>query len=163
MSEDWKEGYRKRISFLLDRGIRGSVENASAAHATILTQEMIKHAQISFYAYAHKMSKEVWSDEVISALQEANSRMVSIRILVDGQCEAIDQNRLPEMLKPMIRRISSKVRKLNNHFSVIDGKALRFETDPEKRTAEFTANDRKSAKLLEDKFKELYVSSEACV
>ena len=158
MTDDVINRYRERVRNLIKMGVETPIDNASARHATVIINEMISGAQISFYAYARKMSKEVWTDDVLASLQDANSRSVSVRILVDDDCEAIATDRLAPELHTMVRRVKSAGEGLGNHFSVADGRMLRFETNPEKRTAMFLANNRKLAGEVSRKFQKMYLA-----
>ena len=74
--------YRKTVRNLFDTGASDVIDNSSPRHAAILIEEMVRHAQVSFCAFAGRMNPDVWNANVMAALKEAIQRGVLVRLLV---------------------------------------------------------------------------------
>ncbi len=133
--------YRATVHNLLLTGDSGIVANSSSSHATIILEEMIKSAQMSFVASAEGMSATVWTDSVLRLLSEAKMRGVSVRLLVKDECIPLVAGRLPENLRECVRKANNEQREgefLN--LAVVDNKAFRLEMDELEKRAAFCAN-----------------------
>ena len=148
------ELYRMTVRSLLSGNKPGLVPNASHRHASIIIEELVRSSQLKFHAYCGKMSRDVWTDDVMEQIRLADSRHVDIRIVtsepveqippfLSGKVSVLDINSMGD-LSDAFRNIS--------HFSVADGKSLRLERDHGARTAIFAANRIDIASELEKIF-----------
>ena len=134
--------YRKTVRNLFDTGAPDVIDNSSPRHASILLEEMIRHAQISFYAFSGQMDSEVWNANVLSALEDAVKRGVLIHLLVEQNCIPIDNGMMPESLRSTVRRFGSSINPSDfSHCAVGDGQSFRMEMNQPAKSAVFAANN----------------------
>ena len=134
--------YRKAVQRLFDSGSPDLINNSSPRHASILLEEMIRHTQSYFYAFAGRMNPEVWNVRVMAALDAASRRGVLIRLLVERECEPLKIGIMPPTLQYAISRCPEDLIKQNiAHCAVGDGKSMRLEMDASTKTAVFAANN----------------------
>lgn len=136
--------YRNTVRRLLETGSSAIIDNASPRHASIILEEMIRHAKVSFCAFAGHMNQCVWNMNVMAALESAIRRGVLVQLLVEKNCEPIDNSAIPQLVGPTVRKCDEKVlEELGkvSHCAIGDGQSLRIEMDDVKKTAAFTANN----------------------
>ena len=81
--------YRKTVRNLFDTGASDVIDNSSPRHAAILIEEMVRHANVSFRAFAGRMNPTVWNLNVMDALDEAIKRGVDVQLLVEAGFDRI--------------------------------------------------------------------------
>lgn len=134
--------YRKTVRNLFDTGAPDVIDNSSPRHAAILIEEMVRHAQVSFCAFAGRMNPEVWNANVMAALEEAVRRGVLVRLLVEEKCLPADEGLMPDSLKSTVRKFGSDIKASEyNHCAVADGQSFRFEINAAAASAVFSANN----------------------
>ena len=161
------EEYRTTVLELFAAGSPAIVGNASSRHAAILIEEMVKHAEHSFYAVTGHMNTAVWNESVMKALSDAVDRGVSIKLVVEGDCAPILAGTMPETVRKFVKRVSQDVvNKLPgkiSHCATGDGKSMRIETDDKQKSAIFSANNPDLASRVAGVVKGLYeLSSDDC-
>lgn len=156
--------YRQVIRDRLASASPEFVENSNSEHASVILEEMIKSARVSFHAYARSMNDTVWNGRVIRALEMALHRGVTVRIVVSDRCVPLDKGAMPNALKSCVMKsgCADEVKATINHFAVADGRSLRWETDPCLRTAEFSADAGILSRTAERVFLELYAGGRPC-
>lgn len=155
--------YRENVRALFKEGSSDVVGNSSPRHATILIEEMIRHANETFVAFARKMDPQVWGKSVMDALEAAVKRGVAVRLLVESECLPIVNGTMPPSVRPCVRKLSGEV--AGNtigvpHFASGDGTSVRVETDPKDRSAVFAANNPEIAARVGKIFNSLYQMGE---
>ena len=134
--------YRKTVRNLFDTGASDVIDNSSPRHASILIEEMVRHAQVSFYAFAGRMNPEVWNANVMAALNDAVQRGVLVRLLVEEKCFPFDEGTMPESVRSTVRRFDPNHAASDfAHCAVGDGRSFRLEMDDAEKTAMFSANN----------------------
>ena len=151
--------YRNTVRRLLETGSSAIIDNSSPRHASIIIEEMIRHAKVSFSAFAGRMNQEVWNMNVMAALESAVRRGVLVQLLVEKNCEPVDSSAVPQLVGPTVRKcdenVLASIGKVS-HCAIGDGQSLRIEMDAEKKTAAFTANNPSLAGRALDIFRFLY-------
>lgn len=138
--------YRKAVQRLFNSESADLINNSSPRHASILIEEMILHAKSYFYAFAGRMNPDVWNVRVMAALDAAVNRGVTVRLLVERECEPINIGIMPLSLRYAVRRCPEDLIKQEiAHCAVGDGRSLRIEMDAKTKTAVFSANNIKLA------------------
>lgn len=136
--------YRKTVWNLFDTGASDVIDNSSPRHAAILIEEMVRHAQVSFRAFAGRMNPEVWNINVMNALKEAIARGVNVQLLVEHDCAPIQNGSMPDIVRRAVRRCvaSDDFNPADfSHCATGDCQSFRLEMDPEQKTAAFSANN----------------------
>ena len=134
--------YRKTVRNLFDTGASDVIDNSSPRHAAILIEEMVRHAQVSFCAFAGRMNPDVWNANVMAALKEAIQRGVLVRLLVEKECLPIDGGMMPESVRTTVRKLSPDIDASDyGHCAVGDGRSFRMEMDDSIKSAAFSANN----------------------
>lgn len=134
--------YRKAVQRLFDAESSDLINNSSPRHASILLEEMIRHAQSYFYAFAGCMNPNVWTVRVMAALDAASRRGVLIRLLVERECEPLKLGIMPSTLQYAVSRCPEDLIKQKiAHCAVGDGKSMRIEMNATTKTAVFAANN----------------------
>lgn len=156
--------YRQVIRDRLASASPEFVENSNSDHASVILEEMIKSARVSFHAYAQSMNDVVWNERVIRALEMALHRGVTVRIVVSDRCMPLEKSEMPDALLSCVMKstCAEDVKTKINHFAVADGRSLRWETDPCLRTAEFSADAGSLSRTAEKLFLELYAVGKPC-
>lgn len=143
-AEQMLDEYRRTVRNLFDTGSKDIISNASPRHAAILIEEMVRHANVSFRAFAGRMNPAVWNINVMDALGSAISRGVKVQLIVEHGCEPIANGSMPDMVRRAVRRFvvadGIDSRRLS-HCATGDSLSFRLEMDPEKKTAVFAANN----------------------
>lgn len=151
--------YRDNVRALFDKGSSETVDNSSPRHAAVLIEEMVAHAQKSFVAFAGRMNPEVWTPAVMTALGAALERGVTIRLLVEKECEPITNGTMPAPVRKFVYKLGDsvvdKVKDIS-HFASGDGQSLRIEMDPIAKSAKFSANNPEIASRIVKIFDSLY-------
>lgn len=136
--------YRKTVRNLFDTGASDVIDNSSPRHAAILIEEMVRHAQVSFRAFAGRMNPAVWNINVMKALSDAIERGVNVQLLVEHDCEPILNGTMPDIVRRAVRRCVASV-DFNpadfSHCATGDCQSFRMEMDPVQKTAAFSANN----------------------
>lgn len=137
--------YRKTVRNLFDTGASDVIDNSSPRHAAILIEEMVRHAQVSFRAFAGRMNPAVWNISVMNALSEAIARGVNVQLLVEHDCDPILNGSMPDIVRRAVRRCGAASGNFNPkvfpHIATGDGQSFRMEMDPDAKTAAFAANN----------------------
>lgn len=136
--------YRKTVRNLFDTGASDIIDNSSPRHAAILIEEMVRHAQVSFRAFAGRMNPVVWNINVMNALSDAISRGVNVQLLVEHDCEPIVNGTMPDIVRCAVRRCVAAAGFNPSQFSHCatgDCQSFRLEMDPIQKTAAFAANN----------------------
>lgn len=162
-AEDFRE-YRAIIRYLLESKSTRVIPNSSQGHASVIIEEMVRHAGSSFLAVAQRLNPAVWGARVVEALSDAISNGIDVSLLVVDGTGIGHTADWPETLRSRIRRISAKdaeeeANTLN--FAVMDGNAIRIEFDKGKCQAAFCANNEELAGLARRRFEALSRSAEA--
>ena len=155
------EQYRENVKALFKEGSAELIDNSSPRHAAILIEEMVIHAKSSFVAFAGRMNPEVWTPAVMSALAEALSRSVEVRLLVEKECLPISNGTMPESVRKCVRKLGDQlVERIKTidvaHCACGDGQSLRIEMDPDTKSAKFSANNPEIASRIVSIFDNLY-------
>lgn len=154
--------YRLTVRTLLDVGSPEIINNPSPRHASIIIEEMIKHARVSFRAFAGQMNVEVWNPNVMSALKMAIQRGVNVRLIVERVCDPILINSMPEIVRGAVNRLMKNGEfdpQSYSHCAIGDGRSLRLEMDRVRKSAIFTANNPELASTAASIFDSLHVLS----
>lgn len=155
--------YRKTVRNLFDTGASDVIDNSSPRHAAILIEEMVRHAQVSFRAFAGGMNPAVWNISVMNALKEAIERGVNVQLLVEHDCEPIVNGSMPDIVRCAVRRCKASGG-FNpqdfSHCATGDRQSFRMEMDQDAKTAAFSANNEGFASRVADIFDYLYTKSE---
>ena len=160
MNERLLDDYRQAVCAMLAANEFQRIENSSPKHAAIIIEEMIGHAQHSFYAVAQTLNPVVWSPRVITALSSAMSKGVTVSLLVVAAGDLAHLNTLPAELRSHIRRAASPDA-IDFNFAVMDDKAVRIEHDVANDRATFCVNENELAHLAQNKFNKLYEAGTA--
>lgn len=154
--------YRKTVRNLFDTGASDVIDNSSPRHAAILIEEMVRHANVSFRAFAGRMNPTVWNLNVMDALDEAIKRGVDVQLLVEQDCDPILNGTMPEMVRRAVRRCE-RTDDLNPsqfaHCATGDRKSFRIEMDRDQKTAAFSANNPELAARVATIFDYLHSNS----
>jgi len=140
------DDYRETVREMLRTGLTKVIPNYDYRHASIILEEMIRATKDSFVAVTQQMSKEVWTEEILSLLCNRTQNKVNVRILTVDVPPAHLSAELSSQVRQLQTGIGTQPFKYN--FAVSDGKAFRFENDIVKRTAIFCANDLGSSSRL---------------
>lgn len=154
--------YRKTVRNLFDTGASDVIDNSSPRHAAILIEEMVRHAQVSFRAFAGRMNPAVWNINVMNALCEAIARGVNVQLLVEHDCDPILNGSMPDIVRRAVRRCVPSANFSPQdfpHCATGDRQSFRMEMDPEERTASFAANNPAYASRIADIFDYLMSNS----
>lgn len=154
--------YRKTVRNLFDTGASDVIDNSSPRHAAILIEEMVRHAQVSFRAFAGGMNPAVWNINVMSALSDAIARGVNVQLLVVHDCEPIKNGSMPDIVRRAVRRcVASEGFNPDDfsHFATGDSRSFRMEMDPAAKTAAFSANSPELASRVAGIFDQLQIKS----
>lgn len=136
--------YRKTVRNLFDTGASDVIDNSSPRHAAILLEEMIRHANVSFRAFAGRMNPTVWNINVMGALNDAIERGVNVQLLVEQDCEPIQNGTMPDIVRRAVRRCLATEGfspASFSHCATGDCQSFRLEMDRDKKTAAFAANN----------------------
>lgn len=136
--------YRRTVRNLFATGSSDVISNASPRHAAILIEEMVRHAKVSFRAFAGGMNPEVWNINVMDALDKAIARGVNVQLLVERDCEPILNGTMPDMVRRAVRRYvaaNGAAASRFSHCATGDCQSFRLEMNSEKKTAAFAANN----------------------
>ena len=147
--------YRKTVRNLFDTGASDVIDNSSPRHAAILIEEMVRHAQVSFRAFAGGMNPAVWNISVMNALKEAIERGVNVQLLVEHDCEPIVNGSMPDIVRRAVRRcVASEdfTPASFSHCATGDRQSFRMEINPAEATAAFSANNPGFASRVADIF-----------
>ena len=154
--------YRKTVRNLFDTGASDVIDNSSPRHAAILIEEMVRHAQVSFRAFAGGMNPVVWNISVMNALKEAIERGVNVQLLVERDCEPIVNGSMPDIVRRAVRRCKAS-EDFNpasfSHCATGDRQSFRMEMDQDAKTAAFSANNEGFASRIADIFDYLQTKS----
>lgn len=154
--------YRKTVRNLFDTGASDVIDNSSPRHAAILIEEMVRHAQVSFRAFAGGMNPAVWNISVMNALKEAIERGVNVQLLVEHDCEPIVNGSMPDIVRRAVRRCKAS-EDFNpasfSHCATGDRQSFRMEMDQDAKTAAFSANNEGFASRIADIFDYLQTKS----
>ena len=154
--------YRKTVRNLFDTGASDVIDNSSPRHAAILIEEMVRHAQVSFRAFAGGMNPVVWNINVMNALKEAIERGVNVQLLVEHDCEPILNGTMPDIVRRAVRRCVASGDfdpKNFSHCATGDRQSFRMEMDQDTKTAAFSANNEGFASRVADIFDYLQTKS----
>jgi len=147
--------YRKTVRNLFDTGASDVIDNSSPRHAAILIEEMVRHAQVSFRAFAGGMNPAVWNINVMSALCDAIARGVNVQLLVERDCEPIVNGSMPDIVRRAVRRCTASKDfdpRDFSHCATGDRQSFRMEMDQDAKTAAFSANNEALASRVADIF-----------
>lgn len=136
--------YRKTVRNLFDTGASDVIDNSSPRHAAILIEEMVRHAQVSFRAFAGRMNPAVWNINVMNALNDAIARGVNVQLLVEDDCDPILNGSMPDIVRRAVRRCAASQDfdpKNFSHCATGDRQSFRMEMDQDAKTAAFSANN----------------------
>ena len=155
--------YRATVRHLIETKAGDPVNNWSPRHAAIIVEEMVSHVEHSFIALSGRMSMAVWSPAVLERLALAKRNGVSVRFLVQNECASTLAGVLPKDLQGSVRKIAADIpaSAIPNHFTVVDGRVVRMETNAELKEALFTANNSDLAAAATKAFDVLYAKSPA--
>ena len=154
--------YRKTVRNLFDTGASDVIDNSSPRHAAILIEEMVRHANVSFRAFAGRMNPTVWNLNVMVALEEAIKRGVDVQLLVEHDCDPILNDTMPERVRRAVRRCQQS-NGFNPadfaHCATGDQQSFRIEMDRNQKTAAFSANNPELAARVASIFDYLHSQS----
>lgn len=139
--------YRDLFVNLIDTNDPTVIQNNSPAHARIIIQELVRHAQESVHILCTHFSRTVYDDPAIqNAITDAINRGVAVHIAVrDNFPQAAEffvrlQACRPENCE-YLAGIQANSNALGNDFCVVDSRRYRLERDQQKGTAFVCAND----------------------
>ncbi len=139
------EEYRNNVRALFEKKSSDFANNSSSRHASILIEEMVLHARRSFVAFAGRMNPIVWNERVMAALADAVNRGVQLRLIVESECEPINNGTMPVSVRSFVRKVQPQmldhVKAAAPHCACGDEESLRVETDPSQKSAIFAANN----------------------
>lgn len=142
------QDYRALIQVMLDQKLQQRVANSCPSHASIVLEEMVRHAKESFVSLSNALSCDVWTPSVVAAIEYAGNHGIDITLVIEGKGETD----IPQTLKKYTRVLPpNKDDRIHlTHCAAMDGTAYRIETDREKRKAFFCANDEALASKVKD-------------
>lgn len=155
--------YRTNVMALFDKSSPDVINNSSYRHASILIEEMVRHAQHTFIAFAGRMNPLVWTPRVMNALTDALQRGVEVRLLVERDCEPISNGSMPQPIQEHVRRIrETYLGKIGDisHCASGDGESFRIEMDRVRNSAVFAANNPEIASKVVGIFDALFEMGE---
>lgn len=152
--------YRSVFIGLIEADSSSIIENNSPAHAKIILQELVNHAEMSVYILCSHFCSIVYGDaDLQAALVAAIDRGVSVNIAVRDKepQEYAFFAELKEKAGKSGRFYTGVHQTEDNHvyandFCVVDGKRFRLERDQEKGTAFVCANNEEIVGRLEKWF-----------
>lgn len=153
--------YRKMFVGLIESNDTSVIENNSPAHAKVILQELVRHAQMSVRILCTHFSRGVYGDPLLQeVIKDAISRGVDVRIAIrDEFPQTLDfYNQLQQIEGGpssffTLKRDGEEA--FANDFCVVDGKRFRLERDQQKGTAFVCANDAELSQRLEAWFDKL--------
>lgn len=155
--------YRTNVRALFDKRASDVIDNSSYRHASVLIEEMVRHAQHTFIAFAGRMNPQVWTPQVMNALADAVQRGVNVRLLVERNCEPISNGSMPHPVQERVRRISEEyLGKIGDisHCASGDSESFRIEMDRVQNSAVFAANNPEIASKVVGIFDALFEMGE---
>ena len=150
--------YRDLWRVRLATGSAGLLHNSSVEHACALIAGLLNFACKEVWIYCLHLGADVWEkDDVMDALKQAIAKGVRINVVV--QHRHSDGNRALACLYAANVVVRQTGVAFKPNFVVVDGKAFRFEEDPEKRQGVACANDPQTATALIEAFNSLRENS----
>jgi hypothetical protein len=161
--------YLKKIELLASNHINEEFYNSNDEHAQIVLTSMVRYSKNIVRVYCGNMCTDVSNDptylnEIKIYLTE---RKGSIYILLCDYKDHFKEKPIYKLLSQYpLEQVQIKTTKtllLYNgnpvHFTVSDDLAFRFETDIVKKMARGNFNDREGAKMLTEKFDNLFLNA----
>ena len=147
--------YRNTFRLMLAMNSNRVLQNDSISHAVVLIEELIRHAQKEVYVYCTRLADGVWgTSAILSGVREAVGRGVVFHVLTRLEPDEHSlAKREFENLGICIDRGNNE--EVKENFIVVDGKAFRFESDPDGRKGVACANSPINAQLLINMFHRL--------
>ena len=155
-------GYSKKVKDLFDKQSSEIIANSSVEHATVLYQEMFKHAQRQINILCKNISPEVFdSPDVLNAVDYLDKNKVCLNIAFQDETP-----KASKFLKKILESDNIKVsifrvgqllveQRTSANFATMDDQAYRFEPDREYCRAIASANDKDFVSRLNNFFEKM--------
>jgi len=162
------EDYNKAISSLANTKDKMVFSNGGAAHAACVMSNIFKTSEKSIQIFAGNLNGDISNDpSYMKELESFINRGGQISLLLENKPEGsvskafnllnVFSNLSPDKIKiKFTKQCLTDDSGKRIHFTVGDSRMYRFETDTEKYTAICSFNNENTAKMLLNKFNELF-------
>ena len=154
MKTDPLANYRESFRKMIEADNPEVISNISTEHAIVILQELIQSAQKSVYIVSHKLSSDVYKNELLEKIIENKGN--TVQFCIATRSDFPESQECFETLEKGNKIRYFKVRKNFEEklfdYCVVDTKRFRLETDPEERKAIVCAYDTEMGQKLVDLF-----------
>lgn len=126
--------YRRSVRSRIEHSNSRLFENACAAHARIVIDELLKSARETVLVYCGRLSAEIYLP-LVETFKDALARDVNVRVLIENAKAETEE--LAKMLqeKQWIRQSTQPHDGELPHFILVDGMRYRMEVNDEEKRA----------------------------